>query len=152
MTLSSKLTEVYDCLYRIAVKAVIVQDNKVLLVRDDPTDAWGFPGGGVDYGESLEISLKRELAEEIGINENDEISVDMNTQSILIGHIKEGIPRCNIHYRVTIKEPFEIASNNTKLDIVESKWLPIEDIISCDFDDAAGSNEDIQKLITAMTV
>lgn len=55
---------------RIRVAAVIVKESKVLLIRHtkNGTSYWLLPGGGVDFGEDLTVSLKRELHEELGIN------------------------------------------------------------------------------------
>jgi 8-oxo-dGTP pyrophosphatase MutT (NUDIX family) len=58
---------------RIAVRAVIIQDNKMLCVklkayRDSrPNEFWCTIGGGLDPGESLIEGLKREVIEEVGV-------------------------------------------------------------------------------------
>jgi 8-oxo-dGTP diphosphatase len=54
----------------VATIAVLFRQDQVLLVRRaNPPDAgrWGFPGGKVDLGESLEQAAIRELAEETGV-------------------------------------------------------------------------------------
>lgn len=56
---------------RIAGRAVIVQDGKILLVnatRHKGDDKWCTPGGGVDLGENLKIGLSREVFEETGLD------------------------------------------------------------------------------------
>lgn len=50
---------------RVAVRAVAVRGDHVLLLRGAAGD-YRFPGGGVDPGETLEESLRRELLEECG--------------------------------------------------------------------------------------
>lgn len=53
-----------------AVIAVVIHEDQVLLVRRaNPPDAglWGFPGGKIAFGESLEAAALRELREETGI-------------------------------------------------------------------------------------
>lgn len=53
-----------------AVLAVVAREGQVLLVqRANPPDAglWGFPGGKLDAGETLEQGALRELHEETGI-------------------------------------------------------------------------------------
>lgn len=53
-----------------AVLAVVIREDQVLLVkRANPPDArlWGFPGGKVDFGETLLAAAERELLEETGV-------------------------------------------------------------------------------------
>lgn len=53
-----------------AVLGVIVRESQVLLVRrDNPPDAgfWGFPGGKIEAGETIEQAAVREVREETGL-------------------------------------------------------------------------------------
>ncbi|MBK7894423.1 MAG: NUDIX domain-containing protein [Candidatus Promineifilaceae bacterium] len=51
----------------IGATAVIIQDNKVLLVKREDFEVWALPGGGVDEGESLAETAVREAYEETGL-------------------------------------------------------------------------------------
>lgn len=54
-----------------AILAVVVRDGDVLLVRRaNPPDAglWGFPGGKIERGETLQDAALRELKEETGVS------------------------------------------------------------------------------------
>ena len=53
-----------------AVIAVLVRGDEILLVsRKNPPDVglWGFPGGKMEFGESMEQAAVRELFEETGV-------------------------------------------------------------------------------------
>ncbi|WP_066496710.1 NUDIX hydrolase [Abyssisolibacter fermentans] len=51
--------------YRKAIRAVVFQNGKILMVGTNKCD-YKFPGGGVENDESHEETLKREVREETG--------------------------------------------------------------------------------------
>jgi ADP-ribose pyrophosphatase YjhB (NUDIX family) len=55
---------------RIGAKAVIIQDDQVLLIKyQDRRDGhYNFPGGGIKRGESIRKGLRREVAEETSLD------------------------------------------------------------------------------------
>ena len=55
---------------RVAVGAVVFNENRVLLVkRDNPPGKglWAIPGGRVKLGETLQVAAERETREETGV-------------------------------------------------------------------------------------
>jgi ADP-ribose pyrophosphatase YjhB (NUDIX family) len=57
---------------RVRVSAVLRWNGQILLCRHEKPgkEYWLLPGGGVDAGESLIDALRREIAEEIGIDDD----------------------------------------------------------------------------------
>jgi ADP-ribose pyrophosphatase YjhB (NUDIX family) len=56
---------------RIISAIILMRDNKVMLVKEvleDNKEHWIFPGGGVDFGETIEEAGIREIKEELGLN------------------------------------------------------------------------------------
>ena len=62
-----------DSFARVTVKGLYMKDGKIMLCRDetgfdfDAPAVWELPGGGWDFGETFEETLKREAKEEMGL-------------------------------------------------------------------------------------
>ncbi len=57
----------------VALKGIIVKDGKILIVKRSPYDdfganTWEFVGGKLDFGETLEEALQREIQEEVNLD------------------------------------------------------------------------------------
>ncbi len=66
-------------------KAIVINNNSVLLVKNINVSKWSLPGGKVDYGEIPEACILRELKEEL--------SLDLTTVDFKLGEYvseKEG--------------------------------------------------------------
>lgn len=69
------LNILYSRLFRpksLGVRALVVVDNKILLVKHSYRSKYFIPGGGVKKGEHLEDAAAREVFEETGIKVNSE--------------------------------------------------------------------------------
>lgn len=53
--------------FHVGVKAVIVRNAQILLVKHKVRGTWNLPGGRIDENEPIEQTLRRELKEELGL-------------------------------------------------------------------------------------
>lgn len=54
----------------VGVGAVILQQEQILLLqrlKEPEAGCWGIPGGAVEFGETIEAAIQRELKEELAI-------------------------------------------------------------------------------------
>lgn len=65
-------------LFNHRVAAVIVHNNKLLAQKNVKTNEYYLPGGRINYGESSEEAIKREIREELGVTVIDYSSLWIN--------------------------------------------------------------------------
>ena len=102
MPIDPRLNDIDDCLYRVAVRVLVMQDSKLLLIKEKQ-HWWAFPGGGVDHGETVESALIREVEEELGVPAS-RIRPDRTIAYYNIGTVLNGVPRMNLYFKVSVPE------------------------------------------------
>jgi 8-oxo-dGTP diphosphatase len=67
--MSPEIAEIYGNKVRIRVMGLCWRDSSLLLIKHamGGRELWAPPGGGVEFGESLQEALKREFLEETGL-------------------------------------------------------------------------------------
>lgn len=60
-----QIEKTMEQIQRISLKAIFQRDGKVLCLQD-PKGKWELPGGRMEFGETMEDALRRELKEEVG--------------------------------------------------------------------------------------
>ena len=96
----------------VSVDAVIVKENKVLLIKrgvEPYKGYWGTPGGYVEWDESTEDAVKREVQEETGLIVTRATMVDVYSDPAR--HPKQTI---NILYKVEVEDKQPEASDDAE--------------------------------------
>ena len=93
----------------LGVRAIVVdKSNNIVLVRHTYVPGWYLPGGGVERGETMLFSLKRELLEEANVRltgEAELIGIYLNIKTSRQDHValylcrdweQDAIPKPNL--------------------------------------------------------
>ena len=54
-------------LYRVSIKALVLDNDKRFLLQKEESGVWDLPGGGLEFGEKPKEALEREVREEMGL-------------------------------------------------------------------------------------
>ncbi|WP_262029817.1 NUDIX hydrolase [Microvirga sp. Mcv34] len=112
-----------------AVIAVVIHEDRTLLVRRaNPPDAglWGFPGGKIEFGETVAEAVIRELLEETGIHAQARDII--TTLDILVRDSSGAIER---HYILIAVQCLWIAGEPVAGDDApEARWFDLAEVDS----------------------
>lgn len=113
--------------FHVGVKAVIVQDAKILLVKHKVRGTWNLPGGRIDTDESIEETLRRELKEELGLQFDvvvgDVVYAFRDPSLTFI----EGNGVILVAYAVNLADGEQLAASDEHSDIA---WMSFDDAVT----------------------
>ena len=118
---------------RKAVRGVILQENKLLMLYSNKYGDYAFPGGGMEKGESREEALKREIREECGVKISSDIElmgqiIEYNTAPVK-GY--EIFKMTSYYYITEIEEELgslDLEDYELELDL-ETQWVDVNKAI-----------------------
>lgn len=90
-----------DGYYRTSIKGLIFDSSKRFLLCQEDNGFWDFPGGGMEFGEQPEETLKREIKEEMGL---EVLSVGKYPMYFVARKNTKGVWITNVFYEVKVKD------------------------------------------------
>jgi len=93
------MDQIPDNFYRLSIKALIFDDNNKFMMIKEDNGFWDFPGGALDFGESIKDCLRREISEEMGLTVT---SIADNPSCFFTSLKKNGIWIANVFYKTTV--------------------------------------------------
>jgi ADP-ribose pyrophosphatase YjhB (NUDIX family) len=125
---------------RIISAIVLMKDDKVMLekeVLEDDKEHWIFPGGGVDFGETIEEAGIREIKEELGLNVRikeflgfkEIIRTQFNYHTVIFFFIAEPLDDDITKIEKVLDAKYFTPNEALGLSIVDSARWAIEEII-----------------------
>jgi len=115
---------------------IILRDRKLLLMRRNELGVWGIPCGGVEFGESPEETVVREMKEETGL--------DVAPKEILCMlslRFKDDLTKMEKHLigpaYVCETGSYEIKMNEENTDY---KWVSFEEAMKIGFNEVKGTD------------
>jgi len=117
----------HEPLFMPAAACLIVKDNKVLLQHRTDNGTWAVHGGGLEFGESFEEALYRELGEELHIKPIN--PVEFKTYSgkdlhVVYPNQDEVYVVCTMY----IVEEYEGEISPDNDEVSEVKWFDFDDL------------------------
>lgn len=110
--------------YNVGVGALVINGNKLLVIKDRFNPGYKFPGGHIDPDETIELALQREVMEETGVT--------VKFQGIVnIGHFLKGQFGEQHLYFICLAEAITHQINVLDAsEIVEAKWLEVDEFLN----------------------
>ncbi len=112
--------------HTLGVGAVIIDNNKVLLIKDKIWKQFKLPGGYIDDKENISHALQREVLEETGIK--------IELQSIVsLGHsYPSQFEQSNLYIVCNAKALSRKISIVDTDEILEAKWMDLDEYFDCE--------------------
>ena len=112
--------------HTLGVGAVVIDDNKLLVIKDRLWKRYKLPGGYIDDKENISQALRREVFEETGIK----IVLD---SIVSLGHFSQSqFGKSNLYVVCTAKALSKNINIADSHEISEAKWMDIDEYFNCE--------------------
>jgi mutator protein MutT len=103
----------------IGVRALVIQEGQILLIKHTYTSGWHHPGGGIEAGETGLQAIKRELQEEVGVT--------LLKNHTILGFYYNILNKRDDYVVVYVCTNFKRVDVKSR-EISEAKWFPLESL------------------------
>lgn len=103
---------------RVAQKALIVKDSKVLITRDSDDEVFELPGGRLDNGEMPKDGILREIQEELGAEAIVKNVLDIQSMH----HKRDDEEMLVVYYELELVDE-EVKFTPDKKEVAEMVWV-----------------------------
>ena len=112
--------------HTLGVGAVVIKDNKLLVIKDRLWKKFKLPGGYIDDKENISTALKREIFEETGIK--------VELESIVsLGHFfPSQFEQSNLYVVCSAKALSTEINIIDCEEIIEAKWMDLDEYFNCE--------------------
>jgi 8-oxo-dGTP diphosphatase len=112
--------------HTLGVGAVIIKENKLLVIKDKIWKQFKLPGGYIDDKENISVALQREVYEETGVK----IELD---SIVSIGHFYPSqFEKSNLYIVCNAKALSSEININDLDEIIEAKWMSLDEYFECE--------------------
>lgn len=112
--------------FNTGVGAVVLNEGKLLVIKDRFSIGYKLPGGHIDPHETIEKALVREVYEETGVKVTFESIIN-------IGHFLKGqFGEQNLYIVCTAKNISTDINIHDSSEIVDAKWIDVAEFLACD--------------------
>ncbi|HSI84206.1 MAG: NUDIX domain-containing protein [Candidatus Methylacidiphilales bacterium] len=119
----------------LGIYGVIIAEGRIALIlktRGPYTGCWDLPGGTMEFGESPEQTLEREILEETGLTLEPEGMAILSTPSVRFTYQRVGQAHVDFHhlgilYRCSVADKDALRRDIQCEDVGEARWFTLED-------------------------
>lgn len=108
---------------KVDVRALIQQEDKVLLVQDRATKEWSLPGGYAEVGLTPKENIQKEVLEETGLH-----VVVGPLRAIFDTNLREDIPQLFQYYKLVFACEVISGAFAANSETVQSHYFELEDL------------------------
>lgn len=108
------------------VRTLIKEDDKILLCKNKERGHYFLPGGHVEFGDTLQDTIYKEMEEEIGLTKSDIKNVSF-VNYLESSYTENKVPHCelNMIFNLELSDKKRVRSKEGHIDF---EWVSLSDI------------------------